>query len=266
MPVLADHVAGVVDRVDAVVLDRRGARGPAGIQRIEGADDRRRIAFTVAVAGQAQARCGPGAEHAVVRQQQLVAGAIDVVGMADAERRSGAEEVVFAQPDAARIFSAGPGGTDARDERPAVARHHLDVDDAVLVGHRADLHVVEIALAAQQTFGLVDHRHRDRVAALEQQGVLDDAGARLDVQRVRPSVERRGLPSGSGCRRRPRCGPGPRRCAPGRLRALRTKEERSPAIGLAPKGPRRAPWRRPTRTTTPAVAAGSWRGAWPRVP
>ena len=29
MPVLADHVAGVVDRVDAVVLHRRGARAPA---------------------------------------------------------------------------------------------------------------------------------------------------------------------------------------------------------------------------------------------
>ena len=110
--------------------------------------------------------------------------------MADAQRRPGAEEVVLAQPDAARILSAGAGDTDARDERPAVSRQHLDVDDAVLVGDRADLHVVEIARAAQQALGLLDHRRRHPVSALEQERVLDDACARLDVQCVRPSVER----------------------------------------------------------------------------
>ena len=187
--IFADHVAGVVEGIDAVVLGCRDAGRPTRVQRVERAHHRGCVTPAVAVLRQAVAQIGPGAERALVGNLELVAAAIDIGGAAEAHRYAGPEQVVFLDADPARVRSACATGADARVERPGVPCLHFDIDHAIAIGHRAELHVVEIAHAAQQAFALVDHPHGERVAALEQQRTFDDVGARSNVQRVGPAKQ-----------------------------------------------------------------------------
>ena len=188
--VLADDVAGVVDRIDAVVAQRHGAGRPARVERVERPHHGGGVAPAVAVLRGAVAEGGPAVEGAVARDQELVARAVELVRASVARRHAGAEHVVLADAEPARVGPTRAAGAGADVERPGVARLHLDVDDAVVPGDRADRHFVEVALAVQQALGLLDQARRERLPALEQQGAPDHVRVGARVQRIGPAEEK----------------------------------------------------------------------------
>src|SRR6266480_3235738 len=68
---------------------------------------------------------------------------------------------------------------------PHIARGDAQVDLAVVIAHRADPGVVEVALGAQYAFGLIDQAARIAFARSEQQLVADDRLSGSAVQVVR---------------------------------------------------------------------------------
>src|SRR5439155_7867578 len=106
-----------------------------------------------------------------------------------AEGRPGARQVRLLERKTAGILAAGAAHPEARPKGPGVARPHLEVDDAVVIARRADLHVVDRAVRAHQALGLFNQTQRYAVAGLEEQRAADQPRARLDVQRVRGAVE-----------------------------------------------------------------------------
>ena len=185
--VLAGDIAGGVGGIDAVVLREPGARRPAGIERVKRAYDRHRLALAVGVVGHAVGQLGPAVQRVVVFQLKLVARTVHLVDAAVTHRQAGAQQVVFLDADAARIGPARAGEAGAGVQRPGVARHHLDIDHiGRTAGWRdgAQLHVIQVAVGAQQALGFFHHPNGHCVAGFEQQLAADDLGPRFGVQCV----------------------------------------------------------------------------------
>src|SRR5436190_4724584 len=188
MAVLRQVLARLIERIEPIEARRRGARRPARVERIERTLDAERSGGAVVEGGALQRDAGPAVEQMVVLQRELGAGAIDVAAALDAERRAGTGEVALLQREGAGIGAAFTLYANAGLQRPGVARHHLDVDDAVLVAHRTDLDLVHRAVRADQPFRLLDQAQRYALTRLEQEVALDEPGPRLDVQEVRGAV------------------------------------------------------------------------------
>ncbi len=184
MPELRDDIARVVDRIDSLLVIPGHTRGPARVERVERAGHRGGLAGAIVVHAAEVAHVRPSVKRLRIRDLVLGPVAIGVRRVRDTEPQGGAEKVVVLEAEAARIGAAGARVLAAEVDGPGIARDHVDVDHAVVICRRPDVHVVEEAVGAQQALGLVDHALRDAIAGPEEEHALDHHGARADVQRI----------------------------------------------------------------------------------
>jgi hypothetical protein len=160
--------------VDAVVVGGAEVRRPVGVEREERAAGVEPPARAVAVGRVAEVEPAAAAEQVGVEEAELGAGAVDADGVLHRQPLAGAEDVDVLDLEAAGVDPALAAEAEPGLQRPDVAGVDLDVDPvAVVYPHRADHRVVEVAVAAQQPLGLVEHPARVRIAGGEQELVAD---------------------------------------------------------------------------------------------
>ena len=182
--------AAAVEVIELPEAGEGNVRRPGRGEGVKRPGDLKAVIVAVGVHAVAEVGLPVAGEECRIGVADADAGTVDAVLPSDLHVFAQPEEVGFRQRRADRAFAAFAAGLGFRRDRPGVLRGDGDVDDAVVRLGCDDRRGLEKAERTQIALGLGEPRGAVRIAFVEEEKLLDDGRARLDVQPVSELVER----------------------------------------------------------------------------